>query len=256
MKLQALEDCDQQVTSYTFTDTEYEDSAIRIRVSAVAGAPQARLVRCNMLYAIKMLAIEQLNKGRLYGSRFVESYRGQLLYNGVFDNVHDDPSIEKSSNSSTDPSETTVQEKRELRTQELNATNAIITGPKIPGSKDVVYEVKFENVGAVIPKIGMFSAILEFMMKLAQRRGDDTIGSLSQARSSDPVWIFVSWDAESRFSLQMFEVLAVLESVARWTVTRRTYRELRFRFSIDGELVAQGCLTAPVSSRSWCQGLI
>lgn len=255
MKIQALEDCDQQVTSYTFTDTEYEDSAIRIRVNAVEGAPQAQLVRCNMLYAIKTLAIEQLNNEHLYGARFVVLYRGQLIYNGVFDNLHDDPSLEKSSNSSTDPSQTVAQEKGELSTQVLNATSAIITGPKIPGSNDVAYEVKFVTSGGLIPKIGIFSAILEFMMKLAQRGSDDTIGSESQARSTDPVWIFVSWDAESRFSLQMFELLAILESLARWSVHRRHYREVRFYFYIDGELVAQGCLTAPISGRRWCQGL-
>lgn len=254
MKVQALQDCNEQVTSYTFTDTEYEDSAIRIQVNPVAGAPQARLVRCNMLYAIKTLAIEQLNNEHLYGARFVESYRGQLLYNGVLDNLHDDFPLEKSSNLSTDPSQTITQEKRELSTQVLNAPNAI-TKLKIPGSNNVEYEVKFLLSGDLIPKVGIFAAILEFMMKLAQQRSDDTIGSVSQARSEDPAWIFVSWDAESRFSLQMFELLAVLESLARWTVTRRRYRELRFYFYIDGELVAQGCVTTPISSRRWCRGL-
>lgn len=255
MKIQALEDCDQQVTSYTFTDTEYEESAIRIRVNAAAGALQAQLVRCNMLYAIKTLAIRQLENNHRYGASFVESYRGQVIYNGVLDHVHADPSLENSSNSSTDPSQTIAQEKRELSTQVLNATNAIITGPKIPGSNDVEYEVKFLIGGGLIPKIGIFSVILEFMMKLAQRRSDDTIGSESQARPTDPAWIFVTWDAESRFSLQTFELLAVLESLARWAVDERRYRETRFYLYIDGELVAQGCVTAPISGRRWCQGL-
>ena len=254
MKIQALEDCDQQVTSYTFTNTEYEESALRMRLNAWPGALQAQLVRCNMLYAIKALAIQQLRYERRYGSEFIESYLDEAIYRGVFD-IGANHSLEISSNSSTNPSQTMAQEKRELSTQVLNATNAIITGPKIPGSNDVEYEVKFLIGGGLIPKIDIFTAILEFMMELAQRSSDDTIERESQARSTDPAWIFVSRDAESRFSLQVFELLAVLESLARWAVDEKRYRETRFYLYIDGELVAQGCVTAPISGRRWCQGL-
>ena len=253
MKLQALEDCDQHITSYTYTDTEYENTGIRIRINAAAAAPQGQLVRCNMLYAIKTLGLEQLNREILYGARFLESYHNQPLYSGIFDDLND-PSLEKSSNSSTDPSQAIVQEKGALRTQVLDATNSTTSRLDIPGSIDVEYEVKFFASGVLIPKVDIFSTILEFMMALAQRESDDKIESASQATSTDPAWIFVKC-GESSFSLQVFELVAIMESIARWAVTGRHYYELSFYFYIDREIVAHGCVTAPTTAREWCQGL-
>ena len=39
VKRQAIKDCDQRISSYTFTDTEYENDPIRLRIDAAAGAP-------------------------------------------------------------------------------------------------------------------------------------------------------------------------------------------------------------------------
>ena len=255
MKVQAIQDCEQHMTSYTFTDSEYGDSEIRIRINAAQGVSQAQLVRCSILYAIKTLAIGQLTRERLYGATFIESYLGQPLYTGVFDNKSDDPSLEQSSNSSADPSETVKQERRALSTLVLDATNSTNTLLSIPGSNDVEYQIEFDFRGDRIPKIGIFSAILELMMTLAERNSDDSIQNISQATSVDSIWIFVTLDARSRFPLQVFELLAILESVARYAVVKKRYQEMTFKFFVNGGIVAEGCLTAPISSRMWCQAL-
>ena len=255
MKVQAIQDCEQHMTSYIFTDSEYGDSEIRIRINAAQGALQAQLVRCSILYAIKTLAISQLTRERLYGATFIESYRGQPLYTGVLDNKSDDPSLERSSNSSADSSETVKQERRALRTLVLDATNSTTTLLSIPGSNDVEYQIEFDFRGDRIPKIGIFSAILEFMMTLAERNSDDSIQNISQATSVDSIWIFVTRDARSRFPLQVFQLVAILESVARYAVVKKRYQEMTFKFFVNREIVAEGCLTAPISSRVWCQAL-
>ena len=254
MKLQALQDCDEHMTSYTFTDTEYEDSEIRIRVQAVAGAAQEELVRCNILYAIKSLAIHQLNQ-RLYGAKFTELKHGQLLYRGVLDDRGDVPWLERPGNASAEPSETVTREKRALSSQVSDATNFTTTILTIPGSNDVEYQIEFNIHGRPISNVSIFSAILEFMMVLAQQDSHDSILADRQMTSTDSSWIFVTHESQSRFSLQVFQLLAILEAAARNAVFRRRYEEMTFNFFINREIVAWGCVTAPVSSRRWCGGM-
>lgn len=255
MKQEAIKDCNQYIRSYTFTDTEYQTSPIRIRINALAGAPQGQLVRCNFLFAIKTLAIQQVTLALSYGATFTEKYRGRLLYSGTFDIIIDVLALEQSGNSSADPSETVVEEKRALSAQSLDATNSSTAFFTIPGSNDVEYEVEFDFRGSLISVILMFSVIIEFMMTLAQRESDDTVGHISQVTSGDPLWIFVMWNVGSRYALHVFEIVALLESVARYSVLQTRYQEMTFNLLIDGEVIARGCLTMPIMSRMWCQGL-
>ena len=256
MKLQALQDCDEHMTSYIFTDTEYGDSEIRLQVHAVAGAPQEELIRCNILYAIKTLAIRQLNVERLYGARFAEYKRGRLLYSGVLDDRGDVPLLEQPGNVLAKPSETITREKRALSSQVSDATNSTTTILTIPGSNDNQFQIEFSFQGRIISKISIFSAILEFMMALAQRDSYDSVIADGQVTSSPgSSWIFVRHLSQSRFPLQVFQLLAILEAAARNAVLRRRYQEMTFDFLINGEIVARGCVTAPISSRRWCEGM-
>ena len=251
MKLQALEDCDDHVTRYTYTDMEYEDSPIRITVVALVGAPSVQHVRCNLVYAIKSLAKEQLSRPRLYGATFIEYYRDVALYSGIFDNKSDTSLVEPSSNSSTDTRETIAQNKRALNTYSLDANNSTAILLTIPGSDNVQYRMEFDFLGSPIPQAGIFSATLDLMFTLAQRDAADTVQNVSVV-STDPVWIFMTHNQESKFSLQVFEVLAILESVARYAALKERYQEMIFNFFIDEELVAGGCVVAPIAARVWC----
>ena len=255
MKLGALEDCDERLTRYTFTDTEYHDSDIRISMTAADDAPQEQLVRCNILYAIKTLAIKQLGYSVEFGARFTESHNGILLYGGVLDNKHDDASLQQLSNSSADLRDTGSQEKRASSAQILETINSTTTLLNITGSNDVEYEVEFYFTGRFLNKINVFEAILQLMMTLAQQDSYATVEHVIAATIRDPYWIFVMHVPDSSFSLQVFQVLPILEAAARYCVSRHYYRELSFRFLINRELIAHGCLTAPNLSRWWCQGM-
>ena len=263
MKVQALEDCDQYIPSYTFTDTEYENDPIRIRIDAAAAAPEAQLVRCNILYAMKVVAINLMSRprDRLYGARFNESFRGQLLYVGLLDNKNDVPLLEKSTNSLAGPNRTIAQGKRSLSTQALDATNSTMTTNStmilltIPGSNDIEYRIEFQMLYYLVPKRGIFSSILELMMILAQLDSDASIEQISQSTSTDSSWIFVTHNSESGFPLQAFQLAAILESIARYAVMKTRYVEMTFDFFGNEESIAWGCVTIPVRSREWCHGL-
>ena len=256
LKGQAIENCNQYITSYTYTDTEYENDPIRIRINAAAGSPDGQLVRCNYMFAIKTLMIDLMTQVRgLYGARFTLSYRSRLLYIGVFDNKNDAPSLAQSSNSSTDPSEPVAEEKRALSIQTLDISNSTATLLAIPGSNNVEYRINFDFRGNSFSKISLFSAIVEFMMTLAQLDSGDTVENISQTTPTDSLMIFVMHNATSSAPLQGFQLLAILESIARHAVNNERYQEMIFDFFISGELVAWGCVTTPHWSRMWCQGL-
>ena len=255
VKRQAIEDCDQHITSYTFTDTEYADDPIRIQMNAAAGAPEGQLVRCNFLYAIKTLAIHLFTIRRPHGVDFAGYYRRQLLFIGVFDDKNDIPSLQRFSNSSAKPSDTFAQEKRALITHSLDATNSSSAFLTIPGSDNVEYRVAFQYRGERLSKISIFCVILEFMMVLAQLQNDDAIDNLSQATSADSAWIFVIHNSESNIPLMDFQLVAILESIARDSVGRGQYQELKFDFFVNREVVATGCVTVPNWLSGWCQGM-
>ena len=256
MKLQALQDCDGYIASYDFTRSEYQDSRVHIRVNAAARAPRGQLVRCNCMFAIKTLAIDQLTRFQLYGATFTERYRGQLLYRGVFDDRINVLLPAKSSNSSNDPSRTIAQDKRAMSIPSSDLTNSSTTLLTIPGAKnDDEYEVQFEFKGRPVPKVLVFTAVLENLMALAQQDSGATINTFSLWSSLESLWIFVTHDREAGFDLQVFQVLAILESVARHAVNQNRYQEMVFRLRINGVVVANGCLTAPLLSRLWCRGL-
>lgn len=256
VKRQAIKDCEQHITSYTYTDTEYEDNSIRIRINAAAGAPEAQLIRCNFLYALKTFAIDILTHRRVNGARFTESYRGQLLYIGVLDNKNDARLLEQSTNASADHSDMIAQEKREPSTQSLDTTNSTIVLFTIPGTNDDEYQIEFDYRGNSIPRMGMFSSVLEFMMTLAQVDSSSPVENINQATSTDSVWIFVIPNQGSTASLKGFQLAAILESIARNAVNKRRYWEMSFTFLVNRVIVAKGCVTAPIQSRAWCQGLM
>ena len=255
VKIQALKDFNQHIVNYAFIDTEYADDPIRIRVEGAAGAPEGKLVRCNIMYAIKTLAVDLLTRGSPNGAVFFLSYNGQPIYNGIFDKKNEVALLEQSSNTSASLSEISVQKKGALSTRSLNTANSSSTLLSIPGSDDVEYRVDFDVRGRMVTKASFFSAIIEFMFKLAQPDSADSIETVSQSTGADLLWIFVR-HARSDHHLQVFQLLAILEGMARYVVGRGRYTEVVFSFYIDNDLVATGCVTKPVASRRWCSGLM
>ena len=255
MKIQALKDFNQHIINYAFIDTEYADDPIRIRIEGAAGAPDGKLVRCNIMYAIKTLAVDLLARGRTNGAVFFLSYNGQPIYNGIFDKKNEAALLQPSSNTPANLSETSVQKKGALSTRSSNTANSSSTLLSIPGSDDVEYYVDFDLRGRLVTKAGFFSAILEFMFTLAQQDSADSIEAVSQASGTDLPWIFVQ-HVRSDFQLQGFQLLAILEGMARHVVSRGSYMEVVFSFYINSNLVATGCVTKPIQSRRWCSGLM
>ena len=255
MKLQALKDFNEHIINYAFIDTEYADDPIRIRMDGVAGVPEGMLVRCNIMYAIKTLAVDLLARGRTNGAVFFLSYNGRPIYNGIFDKKNEVALLEPSSNTSASLSEISVQKKGALSIRSLNTANSSSTLLSIPGSDDVEYRVDFDIRGRMVTKASFFSAIIEFMFNLAQRDSAHSIETVSLSTDTDLLWIFVR-HARSDHQLQGFQLLAILEGMARYVVSGGRYMELVFFFYIDNDLVATGCVTKPIASRRWCSGLM
>ena len=255
MKIQALKDFNQHIVNYAFIDIEYADDPIRIRMEGVAGAPEGKLVRCNIMYAMKTLAVDLLVRGHINGAIFFLSDNGQPIYNGIFDHKNEVALLEPSSNTSANLSEMALQMKGARRPRSLNTANSSSILLSIPGSNDVEYRVDFNLRGRLMIKAFFFSGILEFMFTLAQRDSADSIEAVSQSTGTDLPWIFAR-HVRSDFQLQGFQLLAILEGMARYVARRGGCSELVFSFYINSDLVATGCVTKPIESRRWCNGLV
>lgn len=230
---------------------------MRLQLDSNPEAPQARLTRCNVIYALKVMAVNLL--GILYPPEvhFHEWYHDQLLlYFGQLQKIAPQFLV-RTSSSTANLSHIVKQEKRALTmstgtsrgTHTRNATTIVLDLPEYPDT-----EIRFNFSGERFLKFDLFVSILDFMMDLAQEDSSDSLEYTHSSSPNSPLWIFVAHNRNTGISLAYFEVLAILESIARWAVLQQIYREVFFRFIVNREEVATGCVTKPLLSKAWCQG--
>ena len=116
--------------------------------------------------------------------------------------------------------------------------------------------MRIRLTGNTLQKPGMFSVIIDWLFGLGL---EDSIRKVDEEASRQdpalPVWVFAKQVPSPWLILQVSHVLAILEAIARRCVSMNSYRELRFEFFGDGNLVAKGCVTRPNVGRLWCAGL-
>ena len=132
---------------------------------------------------------------------------------------------------------------------------AITGGPKSPAN--VQYSMRFQPTDVLLPNIGIFSAILESFLSFVAYDRYQALEYAILAYVTLPVWLFAisNVDLASVRSLQVHEVVAILQSVVKHYVAQRIYQELGFNLLADEVIVAVGCVVMGRKGRKWCRGL-
>ena len=193
-----------------------------------------------------------MNDNFLAGVNFLERYHGVPLYSGILDNNPNLHLLQQGSAVIVNTSVASSQKKRDLiASPSKNGSLSVQT----PGYRDYNYDVRilFEGVG--LTKQALFTTLLRSMFKIGLETADSSIGGLSDSDENIPAWFFASEHLESTIPLQAFQLLAIVEAIARHCVQQDTYRELIFDFYADGIHVAEGCVTTSGTRSLWCRGL-
>lgn len=213
------------------------------------------------MWALKQLPINLFHDPSIWGLDFKVRLLGEDLYLGSLSNRNRPGGVleaggeQGGGNGSLDGWE--EKPKRALSiTQPSDTTARNLT---IPGSTptDIQYDLRFQLTGLPLPDIGIFSAILEFLLGLGARDPYQAVDSAKLALDTLPVWIYISYNAQpsSTQRLQVYRVVAILQAIARYCVGQRIYQELIFNLLVDDLLLASGCVVRGVGEREWCRGL-
>ncbi|KAF6224997.1 hypothetical protein HO133_010192 [Letharia lupina] len=255
---QAVEPFDARLSYFEYADAE---TPVRIVLRSAPHAPTTLTVRSNVMWALKQLPINLFHDPSIWGLDFKVRLRGEDLYLGSLSNSNRPGGVlgaggeQGGGNGSSDGSEE-KQKRALLITQPSNTTAQNL---KNPGSSptDIQYDLRFQLTGLPLPDIGIFSAILEFLLGLGAGDPYQAVESAKLALDTLPVWIYISYNAQpsSTQRLQVYRVVAILQAIARYCVGQRIYQELIFNLLVDDLLLASGCVVRGVGEREWCRGL-
>lgn len=256
---QAVEDFDEPLARFEYTDDE---TAVRLMLQAVPHAPTFVAVRSNVLWALKQLPIDAFNSPSIWGGDFAVQLRGEDLYLGKLSNKNRPEGalrggVGQGGNGSLGVSE---QKRRRallptIRALNINTTTTTTTTAKL--QDDTEYQIKFQAAANPLPDVGIFSMILEFILGLAALGPQQEVETAHLAPDTSDVWIYVIYNFElgPTKRLRVYQIVAMLQQVARYCVQLRIYQELVFNLLVDDLLVATGCVAKGMEGREWCRGL-
>lgn len=226
---------------------------LRISMDSAGYRAHAQKTSASVMYALKTLPIILMHDGYLAGVNFYERYGAMPLYNGMFDKMGDPHDLQLPSKSTTNSSMRGNGQKRSSDPEQSDGNSTVLS---ITSPNNNAYEIKISLRGREIGKTTMFSVILEFLFVLGLEDAGAVLTSPAIANWNMPAWIFAKDNQESTIPFQVFQLLGILEAIARYCVLQNSYRELVFDLYADNDQhIARGCVTRPDRASMWCNEL-
>ena len=258
MAAQALDNYNELLSSYVFVDTQHADNPVRFVIDPALGANPVFHVRRNVIWCLQQLSEQMFREQRIWGLNFVEKYRGRNLYLGsvtdrnrpilVLDDVNNGSSLGTSTG--------TASARRALAEDSSNITSSMSSGLGDPDIPDI--DIDLTLTGSPLPKVEVFTSILDFIFWLAPEDKTKAVTRLAITRPHQ-AWIFVKYSNDAQeeigFGLQVHHAIRLARAAGEHYVSRQVYRELVFRLTVRGKLLAEGCVTKGVRARNWCAGM-
>ena len=247
---EALSDFNMPQPSYEYIDIAAENP-VRIQMQAVRGVPQALTVRANVMWALRTLAKNLLSGPHIWSLQFYVQSQRRDIYNGVLDNRNRGLIALQQANQTANATQLASESKRALDARNSNILNTSLTSLSLGYEQ---YNVVMRRKRDLLPKIDIFSTILDFLLALGPKNNGDIIRELSWAGRT---WIFVIYNDKPTTPqpLREFHMMSILNAIARQYAHTQIYQESIFNFFIDGKWIASGCVTKPEDGREWCRGL-
>ncbi|KAL8782247.1 MAG: hypothetical protein Q9213_005550 [Squamulea squamosa] len=264
MKEEAFLDYSDPLRSYNSADEVHSSNRIQIVMAAEASASSHyKATRSTVMWAIYRLVWEIMRTRYLSGTTFTVHYYTRLIYSGslIFNNNNNDYAVIRppsglNNTSSAPPASTST-------SLEISLKDSVTADLKSisPLKDDTHYSLDFAFVPgsrSFIRELYVFRAFLALLLQLGKNGAASHLSHIAMAQREQQAWVFMSEfqpAAAEGYDLRQYHAIAIVEAVAKFFEIQGQYREMTFLFQADGHLVARGCVTKAVQSRSWCGGL-
>ena len=257
MSVQARQNCNQQLHIYSYNEREFpgpnpEPLYINMATRSSFGVQSPDFVRCNVLWTMKSLPMILFYTKKLYGLHFQLLRNGNVIYDGT---VSGEGGPVLSGNQSENSGQVATQKR-----QPLDSQSSLTTLLTIPGSDNAVYQIRINFQGEVISQSGYFGTILTYLLELGQSDADTGISSQKFTSAEMPnlgLWVYAWENLDKQVTLRFrnSDLIGALQAIVSKSVGEADYRESTWQLFGDGNMLAVGCITAPTTSKVWCDNM-
>ncbi|KAL8715209.1 MAG: hypothetical protein Q9220_001167 [cf. Caloplaca sp. 1 TL-2023] len=266
LKEEALKNYSDPVFNYDFMDGQHPGEpplGISIRVGSTA-LLESQVKRSTIMWAINMLALEMMQTRYLHRLPFTVNYFLKRLYIGLIGLDSSPTSIAKAVPASNNSlSAQALRGPLSLAVNSTSSTSMQLLNSSSPLQDHPRYDLTFRFSPPPSSRLREYETLKSLMATLLQLAKHDAASIQERIELSAPrfgVWVFMKEEALPPsvipdIDFQQYHAVAIIEAMARYFQAQAQYREMTFKFTADGELVATGCVTRDVLPRRWCTGM-
>ncbi|KAL8733299.1 MAG: hypothetical protein Q9181_003622 [Wetmoreana brouardii] len=260
MTLEALKDYNEPVPDYDFVDNLRPENPVRIVMHAeIATLLSEKTKRSTVLWAINAVAVEMLRRRYLRPLPFSVYYHADRLYTGLV-TLKDQPAALDKPTANLSISSRAHPPPSSLIMIPVNSTSVSLKDPS-SSVNSPHYEFFFSFIQSPSSRLSeyrIFEALLATLLQLAKSDPVSVQPRISTGPREVQAWVFIEEVSPplQRYHLQQHHALAIIETIARRCVFHHQYQELTFEVRANGHPLAVGCVTKPLQSRQWCQGML
>ncbi|KAI4254274.1 MAG: hypothetical protein LQ352_003190 [Teloschistes flavicans] len=255
MKQEAIADYNGYVRDFSFIDRQHPENPVYWLMRSSPSSDSRNLRRSSVLWTLMALTIQLMRFQYFRAMPFYVSRYQVPVYDGFIQNRNPQMNSPITDN---DTLTSATASPLSFTGVLLNASSMVLQPNTALKLKDEPqYTLDFTFGGFPISRYGVFESILEFLLVLGKL---DALAEQSQigialGRLQVSIYLLQTFPYAPGYSLRQYMAVSVLESVARFYVMNRVWREMTVVLKVDGMELAKGCVTLAIRGKEWCHGL-
>ncbi|KAL8662966.1 MAG: hypothetical protein Q9202_004289 [Teloschistes flavicans] len=255
MKEEAIADYNGYVRDFSFIDRQHPENPVYWLMRSSPSSDSRNLRRSSVLWTLMALTIQLMRFQYFRAMPFYVSRYQIPVYDGFIQNRNPQMNSPITDN---DTLTSATASPLSFTGVVLNASSMVLQPNTALKLKDEPqYTLDFKFAGFPISRYGVFESILEFLLvlgKLDASAEQSQIG-IALGRLQVSIYLLQTFPYAPGYSLRQFMAVSVLESVARFYVINRVWKEMTVVLRVDGMELAKGCVTLAIRGKEWCHGL-
>ncbi|KAL8880519.1 MAG: hypothetical protein Q9198_002092 [Flavoplaca austrocitrina] len=260
MKEEALLDYNEPLIDYDFTDYDHPIPPLQIVLSAKTHNIFHQMVRrSTVMWAVSGIAVDMMRSQHLHPLSFEVFHNADHIYSGSI-GLHYETSTSILPINGSSASPRSVQKPSSLAVIPTTSTNNVLLSSP-PGVADQPrYDISFtltRQRASVIQDRYVLRALILLLLQMGKADAISIQPRIAITRRDLQAWVFMEQIRPSEMNqhLHLFQAVAVVEAMARFSELKGRWGEMTVMLRADGQLLARGCVTRAIPARRWCGGL-
>ena len=260
LKEEALLDYNEPLIDYDFTDYDHPIPPLQIVLSAKTHNifhPKVR--RSTVMWAVSAIAVDIMRSQYLHALSFEVFDNADHIYSGSIGLLHERSSPRLPINSSS-ASPRSVRKPPSLAVIPTKSTNNVLLSSPPEVADQPQYDLSFTLTrlrASVIQDRYVLPALILLLLQMGKADAASIQPRIAITRRDLQAWVFMEQIRRSEMDqhFHLFQAVAVVEAMARFSELKRRWGEMTVMLRADGQLLARGCITRAIPARQWCGGL-